>query len=358
MICDLFCVTLASEDEEFGTQNKTEVEIVRTSGVLPGPLNTMDNGAMDEIRPEYKEKKWGKTEDGQYIIDGFSFRGKRVFAKVVQGLRDFYKKGVEHDTDEYKDIIKVKALDAREKGNGLEIDVEITEKDKKRGIAVLKLYGPNSRKENVVMVTKNKQSDSKYVSMLALNFIKPWMKKKLDGSLVKKTVSVKGKRIPLFECPHCDVTSHSSPGLKGHITKKHAEFKKMKVDSVVQKKKRKLDESVKKNEISDVVDYLIGEVIDLSDEDELPGHIENVKEDEEVTLDECIDIKTETSYKSKCEFCSYEVITSRKYLAFQSMKSHKTSCSALKAKKLRKASKCEDPLACQGLMKMKYCNSV
>ena len=74
----------------------------------------------------------------------------------------------------------------------------------------------------------------------------------------------------------------------------------------------------------------------------MPGHIENVKEDEEVTLDECIDIKTETSYKSKCEFCSYEVITSRKYLAFQSMKSHKTSCSALKAKKLRKASKCEE----------------
>ena len=192
----------------------------------------MDNGATDEIPSQYKQKIWGKTEEGEYVIDGFTFRGKKPFAKVVIGLRKFFKKGIEHDIDGYNEINKLKALDVREKGNGLEIDVEISEKDS-RGIAVVKLYGPNSRKENVVMVTKCKESDSKYVKKLAVNFIKPWMKKKLDendlmDSILQKSVSVKGKRVPLFKCPHCEVTSHSSPGLKGHITKKHTEYKKMK----------------------------------------------------------------------------------------------------------------------------------
>ena len=132
----------------------------------------MDNGATDEVPSQYKEKKWGKTEDGEYIVDGFTFRGKRSFAKVVEGLNKFFKKGIEHDIVGYEEINKVKALDVKEKGNGLEIDVEITEKNG-RGVAVLKLYGPNTRKENVVMVTKSKQSDSKYVTILANGFIKP-----------------------------------------------------------------------------------------------------------------------------------------------------------------------------------------
>ena len=63
---------------------------------------------------------------------------------------------------------------------------------------------------------------------------------------------------------------------------------------------------------------------------------------EEVTLDEGVDIKKETSYKSKCEFCEYEVVTSKKYLAIQSMKNHKTICCAIKLKKGRKPSKCDE----------------
>ena len=112
----------------------------RTGGVLPGPSNKMDNGATDDVPSQYKEKKWGKTEDGEYIIDGFTFRGKKPFAKVVVGLRELFKKGIEREIDEYEDISKVKALDVREKGNGLEMDIEITEKDG-RGVAILKLYG-------------------------------------------------------------------------------------------------------------------------------------------------------------------------------------------------------------------------
>ena len=48
------------------------------------------------------------------------------------------------------------------------IDIEMTDKDG-RGVAVLKLYGPSKRKENVVMINKSKHSDSKFVIKLAEN---------------------------------------------------------------------------------------------------------------------------------------------------------------------------------------------
>ena len=86
----------------------------------------------DSENLEYNEKIWGKTVDGEYVIDGYAFRGRQSFHKVVEGMKKFFKKGIEHDMDE----IKIKALDAREKGNGLEIDIEMTDKDG-RGVAVL-----------------------------------------------------------------------------------------------------------------------------------------------------------------------------------------------------------------------------
>ena len=90
------------------------------------------NHDRNEAPSQYKEKKWGKTQDGEYVIDGYAFRGRQSFHKVVEGMKKFFKKGIEHDMDE----IKIKALDAREKGNGLEIDIEMTDKDG-RGVAVL-----------------------------------------------------------------------------------------------------------------------------------------------------------------------------------------------------------------------------
>ena len=149
------------------------------------------NHDRNEAPSQYKEKKWGKTEDGEYVIDGFAFRGKQSFNKVVEEFKKFFKKGIEHDIDG----IKIKASDAREKGNGLEIYIEMTYKDGKR-------------KENVVMVNKSKQSDSKYVLKLAENIIKPWMKIILN-TLLKKSIYIKGNRPTLLKCPHCDVTSNS-----------------------------------------------------------------------------------------------------------------------------------------------------
>ena len=56
----------------------------------------------------------------------------------------------------------------------LEIEVEIVD-GKKKGIAIIKSYELNKRKENVVSVTKCKGNDSEFVEILAQKILKPLM---------------------------------------------------------------------------------------------------------------------------------------------------------------------------------------
>ena len=67
------------------------------------------------------------------------------------------------------DNTKFKALDVRKNGPCTEIDVEIIH-DGNRGVAILKLYGPNVKKDNVVTVTKSKESEHQYVIILGRNY--------------------------------------------------------------------------------------------------------------------------------------------------------------------------------------------
>ena len=171
----------------------------------------------------YKLKKCGKDVDGVYIIDGYTYKGKRAFLKAVDGFKKVMKKGFIGEFN----IIQIKVLDTRTHGAELAIEIEC-EVNNSRGIAVLKLYGPSTKKQNVVMVTKSKESDHKYVVMLAERVIEPLMHKFLKDEenaitvkqpFVKRAVSVKGKKV--IKCPLCDKTSYSAPGLKVHITRMH-----------------------------------------------------------------------------------------------------------------------------------------
>ena len=135
---------------------------------------TGDINTKDEDQSEYDEKKWGKEEGGKFIVDGFTFKGKRTFQKAKEGLAEQMKKGVQGE----ENGIKFKVLDSRQKGSGTEVDIEIVEQGA-RGIGLLKLYGPNKSKEYVVMVSKSKGSDNKFVTILAQKVVKPLMKKYL-----------------------------------------------------------------------------------------------------------------------------------------------------------------------------------
>ena len=242
----------------------------------------------EEIHQEYSEKIWGKDVGSEHVIDGNVFRGKRVFNKAKEGLKDVMKKAVGHEIGS----IKFKALDTRIKGAGLEIDVEIIE-NKNRGVGILKLYGPNSKKEYTVTVSKSKNSDSKHVIMLAEKVIKPLMKKFIDdqvstGDLKNENDIAIEEKIPVFQCEFCEKTSISPAGLKGHVTKMH-------------NKKRKAFEDVK-----DVVENILKEVVEISDDEEL----------EEVTLEESVskkDSKTVKKYVNTCDYCGLEITASIKY---------------------------------------------
>ena len=60
----------------------------------------------------YKEKKWGKTEGGEYTIDGFTYKGKKTFNEVIEGFKECLKKGFQSEIND----IKFKVLDCRIKG--------------------------------------------------------------------------------------------------------------------------------------------------------------------------------------------------------------------------------------------------
>ena len=104
----------------------------------------------EDISSLYKLKKWGKDVDGVYVVDGYNYTGKRGFLKALEGFRTRMKKGFIGDIND----IQIKVLDARKNGFELAIDIECTQNND-RGIAVLKLYGPSTKKNNVVMVTKH-----------------------------------------------------------------------------------------------------------------------------------------------------------------------------------------------------------
>ena len=271
-----------------------------------------------DVTSQYKEKQWGKDENGLKVVDGYSFRGKQSFLKVVEGFRNILKRGKENDFNG----TKFKALDIRKQGNGLEIDIEIKDKSD-RGKAVIKLYGPSSKKkESVVMVTKYKESDSKYVTKLTDNVLKPMMQKMLNQvetrMSLKKSVSTKVKKQKVLKCPFCEVTSHSSPGLKGHITKKHQN---------VTNEEEKF--------CSTIVNSLLEEMIEIVDVD--PKEI-SLEENSEAVHDMQGKYK---KYKDKCEHCNYCVESDKRYAVIKTMMKHKQETCSKQFSGLSKCKECD-----------------
>ena len=178
-----------------------------------------------DFSSEHMEKPWGKQEGGEYVTDGFVYRGKRSFDKVLGDLKETLLKGFQRSING----VEFRVLDASTKWVELEIEIEIVE-NKNKGIAILKSYGPNKKKESVVTVSRGKGSDPKFVIILAQKILKPLMNEILRGNLkkeesrengTKNAITVKGEKVNLHKCPHCEKTSYSMPGLKGHITKMH-----------------------------------------------------------------------------------------------------------------------------------------
>ena len=242
-----------------------------------------------DISSIYKEKVWGKAENGENITDGFVFRGKRTFRRAREGLGEKMKKGFKDE----KNGVNYRVLDRRIKGVELEIEMEVIHKNEK-GVAMLKLYGPNKRKENVVSVTRSKGNDYKFVVVLAENVIKPLMNEYLNEDIqIKKT----DNSSEVYKCPFCDKTSHSKPGLKGHITRMHKNIALGKTENEIN------DDKFSSEESDDSTIYC---------------------SENDTTLEETsVEKDGNKNYKKKCDSCDYEVRATRKYKVVQQILEHK-----------------------------------
>ena len=265
----------------------------------------------EKIKKEYTENIW-TNNDGK--IDGYTFKGKRQFSKALLGLKSIMIKGQANEIDN----VKFTALDTRIQGVGLEIDVQIIN-NRKSGIAVLKIYGPKEdiRKENTVTVSKSKESDSKFIVLLAEKVVVPLMDRFLSGEmeiLASKSNSSAGLgyEAKKFRCSFCEKICKSAGGLKNHTTQMHLEVQngdEKQQNSGKEHNKRKATEDV-----VDVVESLLAEVVNKDKKERMS---EEILEDD----------RNVKKYTKMCNTCDFKVETERKYISMQKILEHRDLCS-------------------------------
>ena len=178
-----------------------------------------------DIQNMYKESNWGKLIDGQFVIDGYKFRGRQSFTKAKEGLKDSFTKGSQHEIEG----IKFRILDARQKGVENEIELEVEDNIKNgienRGMAIVKLYGPNKRKECVVTVTKSKDSDVIFVQIIAQMVVKPYLNKFLTSENLGQLmdIDIQSDLHKKIICNKCEKIFDTTQGLKIHMSKMHVQ---------------------------------------------------------------------------------------------------------------------------------------
>ena len=137
-----------------------------------------DSDIQEEERREYDEHFWCKDKD---VPVGYTFKSKKQdFVKACDNIKSTFKKD-QKGAQKHMENLAFRILDSRNKENGPEMDIEIS-KNKERGNAVLKFYGPNSKSgECTLMITKSKRHDVKFVKILANEIIKKMLDKFMSG---------------------------------------------------------------------------------------------------------------------------------------------------------------------------------
>ena len=270
-------------------------------------MSDQESDQESEIREKpsskvYNEKIWTKS-DGK--IDGYVFKGKRSFGKALKGLKGIMKKG---KTKEIGNV-KFKTLDAKEQGSGIQMDVQVTN-HKDRGNAILKVYGPkeDGKKYNSVTISKCKESDSKFIVILAEKVIKPLMDKFLSGDMkiVESSPENSDMKLQLFKCSFCEKVCKTSAGLKVHSTRMHLDDQGLVKEE--ETNKRKINEKV-----NEVVESLLEEVVNISDE--------------EYNIEEIVNNDNgNKKYTKTCQTCGFQIEAEKKYISLQKIEEHRNTC--------------------------------
>ena len=173
-----------------------------------------EDDVQEEVETYYEENFWPKDEKENPC--GFTFKGKKkIFNKAVENVLICFK-----NKGKIKDMktLTFKVNDNRKTKYGSEIDVEIT-KNKEKGIAVLKIFGP--KKESTIMINKSKKHDVKYVKILAVEVIKPLLDKFISGEGWKDLFTKITANVQKPLCKKCNKSFVSESNLKTHMKKYH-----------------------------------------------------------------------------------------------------------------------------------------
>ena len=151
--------------------------------------------AKSRDNKKYKVKIWPEGEEDP---KGYSIKGKSdSFKKAVDCIKKVLVKQTEKDFQE----MKIEILDKRKIPYGNEADVRVSH-DNNKGITVLKNFEGKKNKENTITVNKDKNSDTKFVKILAEKVIIPIVDKLIEGeslheilrsSVVRKNVKMSQK---------------------------------------------------------------------------------------------------------------------------------------------------------------------
>ena len=203
----------------------------------------------------YEEHRWPKEHS-----TGYSYKGKKkVFLKAVETLRILMKKGHEKAIEK----VTFKVLDSRKTTNGNEYDIEVC-KDKERGVAVLKVFGPTKKKGATLMINKSKKYEVKFVEILAIDVVKQLLDRFDCGNGWLNTIQV----IPNNEQHFCNKGFATEKNVKTHIEKFH------KVDGgylcdlydFESEKEEDLNRHVKDKHVSGMTEVIMNAEVEITDQ--------------------------------------------------------------------------------------------
>ena len=202
----------------------------------------------------YDENRWPKE-----YPTGYSFKGKkRLFLKVVENFKVLMAK---RGDEKILGNVSFKILDSRKVPHGTEYEVEVT-KNKDRGVAILKIFGPSPKKGATLMTNKSKRHDIKFVEILTFDIVKQLLDRfgsgpgdgwigvlKVVPKIVKKDdqkkshychfcnngfCNVKNLKVHIqkyhqvilnFNCEKCEFITTMDEDLKKHVKEKHSDKK-------------------------------------------------------------------------------------------------------------------------------------
>ena len=209
---------------EHNTMSNTNTSIQSEAEKIDSTFPNDDSDVNDDQDSQYSENFWPKDEEPH----GFSYKSKKkAFGKALDNLKLMLKKGTRKDLNK----IQITVLDCRkEKSKTSEVDIEIV-KSNERGIATLKFYGPNAKKVRTILISKSKNHDAKYVSIAALEIVKPLLEKFLSGEGWNKVLANSSSTdARSIKCTTCEKIFNCEITLKRHQQNCHGKETRIKED--------------------------------------------------------------------------------------------------------------------------------